>query len=57
MGYGGGGARDVPPALGPDPLFPLLSNEAQREVLRRLQTDTGVVVQGPPGTGKDAHHR
>ncbi|MFF9135847.1 AAA domain-containing protein [Streptomyces sp. NPDC014806] len=46
------GSRDVPPALGPDPLFPLLSNEAQREVLRRLQTDTGVVVQGPPGTGK-----
>ncbi|QEU89299.1 AAA domain-containing protein [Streptomyces viridosporus] len=46
------GGRDVPPALGPDPLFPLLSNEAQREVLRRLQTDTGVVVQGPPGTGK-----
>lgn len=46
------GAREVPPALGPDPLFPLLSNEAQQEVLRRLQTDTGVVVQGPPGTGK-----
>lgn len=50
--WGTAGGRDVPPALGPDPLFPLLSNEAQREVLRRLQTDTGVVVQGPPGTGK-----
>ncbi|MFG2890784.1 AAA domain-containing protein [Streptomyces sp. NPDC048248] len=50
--WGTAGSRDVPPALGPDPLFPLLSNEAQREVLRRLQTDTGVVVQGPPGTGK-----
>ncbi|WP_032766661.1 AAA domain-containing protein [Streptomyces sp. CNS654] len=50
--WGTSGGRDVPPALGPDPLFPLLSNEAQREVLRRLQTDTGVVVQGPPGTGK-----
>ncbi|WP_309057871.1 AAA family ATPase, partial [Streptomyces sp.] len=50
--WGTTGGRDVPPALGPDPLFPLLSNEAQREVLRRLQTDTGVVVQGPPGTGK-----
>ncbi|MEV7707020.1 AAA domain-containing protein [Streptomyces sp. NPDC088922] len=50
--WGTTGGRNVPPALGPDPLFPLLSNEAQREVLRRLQTDTGVVVQGPPGTGK-----
>lgn len=50
--WGTAGGRDVPPVLGPDPLFPLLSNEAQREVLRRLQTDTGVVVQGPPGTGK-----
>ncbi|QKV72063.1 AAA family ATPase [Streptomyces harbinensis] len=50
--WGTARGRDVPPALGPDPLFPLLSNEAQREVLRRLQTDTGVVVQGPPGTGK-----
>ncbi|WP_346099498.1 AAA domain-containing protein [Streptomyces olivaceiscleroticus] len=50
--WGTAGGRDVPPALGPDPLFPLLSNEAQREVLGRLQTDTGVVVQGPPGTGK-----
>ncbi|MFI6699208.1 AAA domain-containing protein [Streptomyces sp. NPDC050509] len=50
--WGTAGGRDVPPALGPDPLFPLLSNEAQRDVLRRLQTDTGVVVQGPPGTGK-----
>ncbi|MDX3854223.1 AAA domain-containing protein [Streptomyces sp. AK02-01A] len=50
--WGTAGGRDVPPALGPDPLFPLLSNEAQREVLRRLQSDTGVVVQGPPGTGK-----
>ncbi|MGA5431142.1 AAA domain-containing protein [Streptomyces koyangensis] len=50
--WGTAGGRDVRPALGPDPLFPLLSNDAQREVLRRLQTDTGVVVQGPPGTGK-----
>ena len=51
-GWGTARGRDVPPALGRDPLFPLLSNEAQLEVLRRLQTDTGVVVQGPPGTGK-----
>ncbi|MEV0322535.1 AAA domain-containing protein [Streptomyces sp. NPDC050658] len=40
------------PALGPDPLFPLATNAAQRDVLARLQRDTGVVVQGPPGTGK-----
>ncbi|WP_322768589.1 AAA domain-containing protein, partial [Frankia sp. Cr1] len=45
-----GGA--VPPALGPDPLFPLPVNKAQHEVLHRLHQDTGVVVQGPPGTGK-----
>ncbi len=50
--WGTTGSHEVRPALGPDPLFPLLSNDAQREVLRRLQTDTGVVVQGPPGTGK-----
>ncbi|MER6431668.1 AAA family ATPase [Streptomyces sp900105245] len=42
----------VPPALGPDPLFPMVTNSAQRDVLQRLQKDTSVVVQGPPGTGK-----
>jgi len=42
----------VPPALGPDPLFPMVTNSAQRDVLERLQHDTSVVVQGPPGTGK-----
>jgi very-short-patch-repair endonuclease len=52
MAWGTGGGSSVRPALGPDPLFPLVANEAQREVLRRLQKDTGVVVQGPPGTGK-----
>ncbi|MFI9274849.1 AAA domain-containing protein [Kitasatospora sp. NPDC052896] len=51
-GWGSGGSGSVAPALGPDPLFPLPVNHAQREVLRRLQKDTGVVVQGPPGTGK-----
>ncbi|MGW5739642.1 MULTISPECIES: AAA domain-containing protein [Streptomyces] len=45
-------ATSVPPALGPDPLFPLVTNSAQRAVLNRLQHDTSVVVQGPPGTGK-----
>lgn len=40
------------PLLGDDPLFPLKTNAQQRQVLRRLEQDTGVVVQGPPGTGK-----
>jgi very-short-patch-repair endonuclease len=38
--------------LEPEPLFPLATNEAQRDVLDRLRSDTAVVVQGPPGTGK-----
>lgn len=42
----------VAPLLGDDPLFPLKTNAQQRQVLRRLEHDTGVVVQGPPGTGK-----
>ncbi|UCM88942.1 AAA domain-containing protein [Streptomyces marincola] len=51
-GWAAGGAGGFEAALGPDPLFPLPVNRAQREVLSRLQKDTGVVVQGPPGTGK-----
>lgn len=44
--------REIPPLFGDDPLFPGKTNERQRNVLRRLEHDTGVVVQGPPGTGK-----
>lgn len=33
-------------------LFPLPSNEEQKEVARRLNDNYGVVVEGPPGTGK-----
>jgi AAA domain len=33
-------------------LFPLPTNEAQLDVVRRLRERPGVVVQGPPGTGK-----
>ncbi len=33
-------------------LFPLPSNEEQKEVVDRLSKNYGVVVQGPPGTGK-----
>ncbi len=38
--------------LGEDPLFPLPANPEQREIIRTLSRDSGVVVQGPPGTGK-----
>ncbi len=33
-------------------LFPLPSNEEQRQIVQRLQTDPCVLVKGPPGTGK-----
>jgi very-short-patch-repair endonuclease len=39
-------------SLPPDALFPLPANDAQRDVLERMHSDTAVVVQGPPGTGK-----
>ena len=32
--------------------FPLAANEAQRDIVRTLKRQDGVVVQGPPGTGK-----
>ncbi len=32
--------------------FPKPFNEEQVEIIRRLETQPGVVVQGPPGTGK-----
>lgn len=38
--------------LGKDLLFPLPSNDAQEEIVKRLSENFGVVVQGPPGTGK-----
>jgi very-short-patch-repair endonuclease len=38
--------------LGEDPLFPLPANPEQREIIKTLSRDSGVVVQGPPGTGK-----
>ncbi len=33
-------------------LFPLPTNEEQRQIVQRLQTDPCVLVKGPPGTGK-----
>lgn len=38
--------------IGKNLLFPLPSNEEQREVVKRISENYGVVVQGPPGTGK-----
>jgi DNA replication protein DnaC len=35
-----------------DILFPKASSEEQKEILRRLTRNFGVLVQGPPGTGK-----
>lgn len=35
-----------------DVLFPLPSNSEQREIVKRICKNYGVVVQGPPGTGK-----
>ncbi|VBB07197.1 Hypothetical protein LUCI_2441 [Lucifera butyrica] len=39
-------------ALGKELLFPLPANNEQKEIIRRLSRNIGVVVQGPPGTGK-----
>lgn len=36
----------------PELVFPLHSNEEQREIVGQLNAQSGVVVQGPPGTGK-----
>ena len=43
---GGNGARTG------ETYFPLPANDAQREIVRRLTANRGVLVQGPPGTGK-----
>ena len=45
---GEGGHTAVPGEI----YFPLPANEAQREIVRRLGANQGVLVQGPPGTGK-----
>lgn len=38
--------------IGEDLLFPLPYNEDQKEIVKKLSENFGVVVQGPPGTGK-----
>ncbi|MBC2581287.1 AAA domain-containing protein [Clostridium sp. DJ247] len=35
-----------------DLLFPLPSNAQQKEIVKRISENYGVVLQGPPGTGK-----
>ena len=37
---------------GREVFFPLPANDAQRQIVERLNTNRGVLVQGPPGTGK-----
>jgi very-short-patch-repair endonuclease/uncharacterized protein YukE len=53
----GGETGQPDPAIGPGGLadrllFPLPTNEAQREIANRLQARPYVLVKGPPGTGK-----
>lgn len=38
--------------VGKDLLFPLPANFEQKEVVKKISQNYGVVVQGPPGTGK-----
>lgn len=38
--------------VGEDILFPLPANYEQKEIVKRIAENQGVVVQGPPGTGK-----
>jgi hypothetical protein len=54
LSWDSGSPRGSGPINGPadEPLLPLPTNEAQRQVLDRMRSDTAVVVQGPPGTGK-----
>lgn len=47
---GGGGVPLPDEAV--DLYFPKPYNDAQKEIVRRLDRASGVVVQGPPGTGK-----
>lgn len=39
-------------AVGENLLFPLSSNYEQKEIVKRISENCGVVVQGAPGTGK-----
>jgi very-short-patch-repair endonuclease len=43
---------DTDKELKGDVFFPKKHNDAQVEIIRRLEKEDGVVVQGPPGTGK-----
>ncbi|MBS0533260.1 MAG: AAA family ATPase [Proteobacteria bacterium] len=48
----GTGDTDEPISPVGDLFFPKPFNDAQVEIIRRLDKEDGVVVQGPPGTGK-----
>jgi len=56
---GGAGQSNGPPEHDPPGyseenrfLFPLPTNEEQRQIVQRLRADPCVLVKGPPGTGK-----
>jgi len=58
-GVGEGGSEGPPSEDGsghttppPEIYFPLVANDEQIEIVRRLSSQHGVLVQGPPGTGK-----
>lgn len=46
------GRVSVPRFEDPEVYFPLPSNDEQRQIVDRVQNQSGVLVQGPPGTGK-----
>jgi len=43
---------DLDGLVDPKVYFPLAANEEQKEIIRKLDGNLGVLVQGPPGTGK-----
>ena len=51
------GEHDRHPCTIPDEvLFPLPTNDEQRNIVYRLDGRPGILVQGPPGTGKRHPH-
>jgi very-short-patch-repair endonuclease len=48
----GGGESEREPGTSDHIYFPLPANEQQRQIIKKLNKQRGVLVQGPPGTGK-----
>ena len=49
---GGPDATEYPAGFDGDVFFPKPYNDAQLDIVHRLEAADGIVVQGPPGTGK-----